>query len=240
MPVVLVHGVPDTYRVWRALIERLQRNDVVSLSLPGFGSTIPKGFDCTKEAYSGWLLEELRRIPGPIDLVGHDWGGLLTVRAVSLEPLLVRTWAAGAAPLDPEYEWHKAAKIWQTPGVGEQMMEKLTSEALASGLVAAGVPPADAAVTAQHADATMKRSILALYRSAVTVGLEWVDDLRRVQAPGLLLWGQKDPYAAPVFGSRLAGRTRARFVEFPGCSHWWQLERAPDVARELVAFWEAA
>jgi pimeloyl-ACP methyl ester carboxylesterase len=240
MPVVLVHGVPDTHRVWQALIERLQRNDVIALSLPGFGSATPPGFDCTKEAYSGWLLEELRRIPGPIDLVGHDWGGLLTVRAVSLEPLLVRTWAAGAAPLDPEYEWHKAAKIWQTPGVGEQMMEKLTSEALASGLVAAGVPPADAAVTAQHADATMKRSILALYRSAVTVGLEWVDDLRRVQAPGLLLWGQKDPYAAPVFGSRLAGRTRARFVEFSGCSHWWQLERAADVARELEAFWEAA
>ena len=240
MPVVLVHGVPDTHRVWRALIERLQRNDVIALSLPGFGSATPPGFDCTKEAYSGWLLEELRRIPGPIDLVGHDWGGLLTVRAVSLEPLLVRTWAAGAAPLDPEYEWHKAAKIWQTPGVGEQMMEKLTSEALASGLVAAGVPPADAAVTAQHADATMKRSILALYRSAVTVGLEWVDDLRRVQAPGLLLWGQKDPYAAPGFGSRLAGRTRARFVEFSGCSHWWQLERAADVARELEAFWEAA
>ena len=240
MPAVFVHGVPDTHRVWQDLIERLQRNDVIALSLPGFGSATPPGFDCTKEAYSGWLLEELRRIPGPIDLVGHDWGGLLTVRAVSLEPLLVRTWAAGAAPLDPEYEWHKAAKIWQTPGVGEQMMEKLTSEALASGLVAAGVPPADAAVTAQHADATMKRSILALYRSAVTVGLEWVDDLRRVQAPGLLLWGQKDPYAAPVFGSRLAGRTRARFVEFSGCSHWWQLERAADVARELEAFWEAA
>ena len=240
MPVVLVHGVPDTHRVWRALIERLRRNDVITLSLPGFDSAIPRGFDCTKEAYCGWLLEELRRISGPIDLVGHDWGGLLTVRAVSLEPLLVRTWAAGAAPLDPEYEWHKAAKLWQTPGVGEQVMEKLTPEALASGLVAAGVPPADAAVTAQHTDATMKRSILALYRSAVTVGLEWVDDLRRVQAPGLLLWGEKDPYAAPVYGSRLAGRTRARFVEFPGCSHWWQLERAADVARELEAFWGAA
>src|SRR5262245_64903014 len=102
MPVVLVHGVPDTHRVWRALIERLHRNDVITLSLPGFGSAIPPGFDCTKEAYSSWLLEELRRIPEPIDLVGHDWGGLLVVRAVSLEPLLVRTWAAGAAPLDPE------------------------------------------------------------------------------------------------------------------------------------------
>jgi pimeloyl-ACP methyl ester carboxylesterase len=240
MPAVLVHGVPDTHRVWRALIERLRRTDVVTLSLPGFGCAIPPGFDCTKEAYSRWLLEELRRIPGPIHLVGHDWGGLLTVRAVSVEPLVVRSWAAGAAPLDPEYEWHKAAKLWQTPGVGEQVMEKLTPKALGSARMAAGVPPADATVASQHVDSTMKRSILALYRSAVTVGREWIDDLRRIQAPGLMLWGQNDPYAAPLYGGRLAGRTCARFVEFPGCSHWWQLERAAGVARELATFWERA
>ena len=61
MPVVFVHGVPDTHRVWRALIERLRRDDVVTLSLPGFGCGIPAGFDCTKEAYSEcshwWQLE---------------------------------------------------------------------------------------------------------------------------------------------------------------------------------------
>ena len=27
------------------------------------------------------------------------------------------------------------------------------------------------------------------------------------------------------FGARLAEKTRARFVPFSGCSHWWQLER---------------
>jgi pimeloyl-ACP methyl ester carboxylesterase len=37
MPAVLVHGVPDTHRVWRALIGRLRRDDAVTLSLPGFG-----------------------------------------------------------------------------------------------------------------------------------------------------------------------------------------------------------
>src|SRR5262249_10183802 len=138
------------------------------LSLPGFGCETPPGFDCTKEAYARWLSAELSRIEGPIDLVGHDWGGLLVVRAVSLEPTRVRTWAAGAAPLDPEYEWHKAAKLWQTPVVGEQVMEKLTPETLAAALAAAGLPQAAAATAAEHLDATMKRSILAPYRSAVS------------------------------------------------------------------------
>jgi pimeloyl-ACP methyl ester carboxylesterase len=237
MPAVFVHGVPDTHRVWGALVRRLRRDDVVTLSLPGFGCAIPAGFDCSKEAYCEWLLAELRRIDGPIDLVGHDWGGLLVVRAVSLEPTLVRTWAAGAAPLDAEYEWHTAAKLWQTPGVGEQVMEKLTPEALVSALVAAGVPQSDAMTAAEHVDPTMKRSILALYRSAIRVGSEWEGDLGRVSARGLVLWGENDPYVAPVFGSRLASRTGARFAALPGCSHWWQLERADDVAKELEAHW---
>src|SRR6202162_4432404 len=37
MPAVFVHGVPDTQQVWDAVIARLDRKDVVTLSLPGFG-----------------------------------------------------------------------------------------------------------------------------------------------------------------------------------------------------------
>jgi len=237
MPAVFVHGVPDTHRVWTALLARLARKDVVALSLPGFGCPVPEAFDATKEAYVDWLLGELTRLSGPIDIVGHDWGGLLVTRAVSVRPQAVRSWAVGGAPLDPDYEWHQAARAWQTPGMGERVMESLTPGSLQQALVAAGVPAADAMETARHVDPTMKRCILALYRSAVRVGMEWSDDLQRVTAPGLVLWGERDPYAAARFGARLAERAGARFVSFPGCSHWWQLERPADVADELRRFW---
>ena len=237
MPVVLVHGVPDTRRVWRALIGRLGRDDVVTLSLPGFGCEVPSGFDCSKEAYCDWLLREVDNVGGPVDLVAHDWGAILALRVASLEPKLIRTWAAGGAPLDPEYEWHKVAKLWQTPEVGEQVMEKITPETLAPGLVAAGVPAEDAAEAARHVDLTMKGSILALYRSGVRVGAEWEHGLSRVGGRGLVLWGADDPYAAPVFGSRLASRTGARFVVYADCGHWWQLQRPGEVAKELEALW---
>src|SRR5262249_61598712 len=111
------------------------------------------------------------------------------------------------------------------PEVGEQVMEKLTPETLAPGLVAAGVPAADAAEAARHFDATMKRSILALYRSGVRVGAEWEHGLARVGGRALVLWGADDPYAAPVFGSRLASRTGARFVTYAACGPWWQAGR---------------
>jgi pimeloyl-ACP methyl ester carboxylesterase len=238
MPAVFVHGVPDTQRVWDGVISRLIRKDVVTLSLPGFGCPVPAGFSATKEAYVDWLLGRLAAIQGPIDLVGHDWGGLLVVRAVSVRPDAVRSWAAGGAPLDREYVWHQAAKAWQTPGMGEKVMAGMTADGLAAALVAAGVPAADAAQTASHVDPTMKDCILKLYRSAIRVGDEWEDDLGRVSPPGLVLWGEKDPYAAVEFGARLAQKTRARFVSFADCSHWWQLERPGEVAAELERHWE--
>src|SRR6266508_6548840 len=191
MSVVFVHGVPDTPRVWDAVVSRLDRKDVVRQSLPGFGCSLPKNFGATKEAYLEWLLGEVRVLKGPIDLVGHDWGGLLVVRAGSVRPEAVRNWAAGGAPLDREYVWHQAARARQTPGMGERVLEGLTPEALQAALVAAGVPAADAATATGNLDDTMKQCILKLYRSAVTAGAEWEDDLRRVSAPGLVLWARR-------------------------------------------------
>ena len=117
------------------------------------------------------------------------------------------------------------------------MLEGLTPEALQAALVAAGVPEADAAQAATRVDVTMKRCILGLYRSAVHAGLEWEGDLRRISAPGLVLWGEDDPYASARFGARLAERTGATFVSFAGCSHWWQLQRPDEVALELQSLW---
>ena len=237
MPAVFVHGVPDTPEVWDGVVSRLGRRDVVRLALPGFACPLPLGFGATMEEYVDWILGQLATLTGPIDLVGHDWGGLLVTRVVSVRPTVARSWAAGAAPLDREYVWHEAARAWQTPGMGEKVMGGLTAEMLRAALVAAGVPAADAARAGGRLDATMKQCILNLYRSAVNVGAEWEDDLRRVSAPGLVLWGEKDPYASVDFGARLAEKTRARFVQFSECSHWWQLERPAEVAAELERHW---
>jgi pimeloyl-ACP methyl ester carboxylesterase len=235
---ILVHGVPDTDQVWHAVLPRLGRPDVLTLRLPGFGVPLPAGFDPTKDAYATWLVEQIAAHEGPVDLVGHDWGALLVLRAACLQPDRVRTWAAGAAPLDAEYGWHRAAQLWQTPEVGEKVMEGLTPVVLEEALTAAGVPVGDARAAAAHLDDTMKRCILRLYRSAIKVGEEWGPDLARLRAPGLVLWGERDPYAPPTWGERLARRTNARFVAFAGCSHWWPLERPAEVAALLTRHWD--
>ncbi len=239
MPAVFVHGVPDTHRVWRQLISRLDRSDVLTLSLPGFDSPLPAGFKATKEEYANWLLEQLSALPKPLDLVGHDWGAILVLRAVSVQPDMARSWAVGGAPIDAKYVWHQAAQMWQTPEVGEQVMQAMTAEALHTALASGGVPNEEAAETAKYIDGTMKDCILKLYRSAVNVGLEWEQDLAQISAPGLVLWGDDDPYVPPNFGLHLAERTRATFISFIGCGHWWQLQRPDEVAAELQRLWQS-
>lgn len=238
MPAFLVHGVPDTHRLWDAVRRHLTRTDVVAPDLPGFGVDTPPGFAATKEAYVAWLVAEIERVGAPVDLVGHDWGSILAQRIVALRPDLVRTWACGNGPIDRAYVWHDMAQQWQTPGVGEAIMEVMTGDAMVEGLVGAGVPLDKAREVAAHIDARMKACILTLYRSAVNVGAEWEDAMTRVTRPALILWGRNDPFVTPDFAERLAARVRGE-LRFLDCGHFWPHERPEETARELERFWRS-
>jgi len=239
MPVVLVHGVPDTHRLWDGVRAHLGRHDVLAPDMPGFGVPTPPGFVPTKEAYVEWLIGELERAGGPVDLVGHDWGSLLVQRAVSLRPDLIRTWACGNGPIDREYVWHDLAQQWQTPGVGEAIMEAMQGDAMVDGLVAAGIPADRARDVVSHIDDRMKTCILGLYRSAVRVGEEWEDGVARITRPALILWSRDDPYVAPRFAERLAARVRGELHMLDGCGHFWPHELPAEAAAALERFWRA-
>src|SRR3954452_10428648 len=236
MPAVLVHGVPDTASLWDGVRAHLSRADVVTPQLPGFDAPVPQGFDATKEAYADWLTKEIESIGVPVDLVGHDWGSLLVQRVVSTRPELIRTWAAGAGAVDRQYVWHDLAQMWQTPEVGEQVMEGMVGDALIDALEPQ-IGRERATEVAKHIDDTMKDCILRLYRSAVNVGAEWGDAVDGITRPGIVFWGADDPYVTREFGERLAQRTGARLVMFPDSGHWWPSTKSADVARELETLW---
>jgi pimeloyl-ACP methyl ester carboxylesterase len=240
MPALLVHGVPDTHRLWDRVRARLDRTDVVAVDLPGFGTPLPPGFEPTKEGYADWLVDQLvaHAIDGPVDLVGHDWGGNLAQRAASLRPDLVRSLACGGCPVDRDYTWHEMAQAWQAPGVGEEVMAATTPEALAAFLADA-IDPEAAATAAAHLDDTMKQCILTLYRSAVTVGAEWQPGVDAVGGsfPALVMWGGDDPYVTPEFGARLARRLGAELVTLDGSGHWFPLTKPAETADALARLW---
>lgn len=242
MSVLFVHGVPDTHRLWTPVLNFLGDGEFKCLSMPGFGAPVPEGFACTMDAYAGWLEAQLSDAfsdaNGPVHLVGHDWGGLLVQRVAGLHPDKVASWTAGGVAIDEDYVWHDVAQIWQTPGAGEALMAAMDDAAFIASLTDARVPEAYAREMAAHGDDQMKSSILALYRSAISIGADWGDALDGLaDNPGLVLWGEFDPYASVAVGRKLARRTGADFHMFSGSGHWWPYERAQQVAALLSEHW---
>lgn len=245
MTVVLVHGNPETDALWGPLVEALGRDDVVRLSPPGFGVPLPEGFSGTYLAYRDWLEGEVEAIDGPVDLVGHDWGGGHVVNLVTDRPELVRSWVSDILGcFDPDYVWHDLAQVWQTPGEGEELVETFlggTPEERAALYATVGMPIDVGTAIAAGQGSDMARAILLLYRSARQPAMAQAGrDLENAAArPGLSVLATEDPYVGSVQSRRRAAdRAGARTEVLEGLGHWWMVEDPVRSAAVLTQFWD--
>src|SRR6202022_2202631 len=146
---------------------------------------------------------ELMAIDGTIDLVGHGLGTGLCPRLVTARETPVRSWAVdGANVFHPEYIWHRTARIWQTPGAGEEALARIRADETdgarrgAARLEQLGFPAATArTMTAAH-NRTTSQCVLSLYRSAKpNVRADWrIENSGGAIPPGLVLHAAADPF----------------------------------------------
>lgn len=243
MTTVLVHGVPEDLHIWDELRADLRDRDTVALGLPGFGDQpLPAGFTPTKDNYAIWFTNEIARLAastGPIDLVGHDWGGILALRLVMTRPELVRSFVTDAVGfIHPEFVWHALAKIWQTPGAGEKYMTDLAAGSLeqrTTQLRSFGVSASYARHMAE-ANPVRDRCILDLYRSSTTINVDWSAG-GPPTPPGLLVLGDKDPFAAPDKSIALATELGMQTRLLPNTGHFWPTQAPGLAAAVLREFW---
>jgi pimeloyl-ACP methyl ester carboxylesterase len=250
MAVVLLHGNPETPVIWDALRAELGRDDVFTPQLPGFGCEVRPGFGATKEEYAMWLVAELEPIVdehGPVDFVGHDWGGAMGMRAITIRPHLFRTWACDVLGLfHPDYVWHDFAQIWQTPGAGEQYFEQSLAASVDERVAlfeAIGIPRATGEQLAAAGDETMGKCVLALYRSATQPAMkEWGEHLGPAATiPGLAIIAPNDPFVqSDTLGAEVADRIGATKHVLDGQGHWWMLGDPAAGATMLSDFWAEA
>lgn len=244
MPVVLVHGNPETEAIWGPLVETLGREGVVRLSPPGFGAPLPEGFPATFLAYRDWLEDELEQLSGPIDLVGHDWGGGHVVNVVMHRPELVRSWASDVVGIfDADYVWHDMAQIWQTPDAGEELIDTMMAGTVgdrAAQLTALGITPEVATSLAEAQGPEMGRAILLLYRSARQPAMAQAGQAlgKAATRPGLSILATEDGYVGSAeIRRRAALRAGARTEVLDGLGHWWMMQDPARGAEVLTRFW---
>ncbi|MBJ7347765.1 MAG: alpha/beta hydrolase [Thermoleophilaceae bacterium] len=242
-PTLYIHGVPTHGADWSAFLER---TGGIALDLPGFGRSSkpsPYDFSYSIPGYNE-LLQQFIQARGidRFSLVVHDWGGLALATAAELHERIDRVVIINAVPLLPGYRWHRIARLWRTPIIGEFMMGmtfKWTAKLLTreSNATPGEMPAEFIDMVWDHFDYETQRAILHLYRSAPPDVLESAGvDLASIAAPTLVLWGDKDPYIPAKFGEGYAARIpNATYELWQNAGHWAWLDR-PDMIDRVSDF----
>lgn len=262
-PVVLLHGWPQHWFMWRRMIGPLaERYRVYAPDLRGFGWTdAPRGEYLKRTLASDVvaLLDELGL--ERVRLAGHDWGGFAGFLICLDAPERVSHFAAVAIA----HPWVKPE-----PGIGAalQIVGRLSYQALLASPVLGGqlvqrVPaftrtlmrgaagdPDEAwsgneleQFVSQWSEPDRARVTVAIYRSFLTKELRelasggFAD--QTMQTPSILVAGSADPVIRP---SGLAGFERnapnLRLEVVKGAGHWIP-EEAPEVlVQHLLELYE--
>ncbi len=243
MTAVFIHGIPETAAVWNGIRRHLSHKRTLAMSLPGFGTPLPDGFDVSYIGYTSWLCEQL--LPevgerGRVDLVGGNWASSLVCRLACQRPDLVRSFATDDfAFADPAYNPDELTTIFRTPGVGEDFWKvalALPDHDLAQFFVDHGVSYEDALELSRSLDETMTHCVLAWARSD-DERVATAEAFHRVQRPGLLISVRDDPITSIDLGRKVAEQIGAQVFDLVGVGHWWMLQQPDVVADALDRFW---
>lgn len=226
VPTLYVHGVPENADAW---LDFLPRTGGVALDLIGFGrSEKPRFFEYSMGAYNAYLQAFIGQLGWDrFNLVVHDWGGMALVTAQELYERVNRMAIVNAVTLLPDYRWHRIARGWRTPILGEMMMgltTKWVMKQLGKESRPSGEPWPKEMLDAnwRYFDQGTQRAILKLYRSAPEAILEQAGErLKLVEAETLVVWGKQDPYLDPKFAQAYAeALPNAEVKLIEGAGHW--------------------
>lgn len=226
-PVVLLHGFPESSRMWVPLMEALAASGrrCIAPDLYGLGASdasAPTAFEDVLEAFTAFM-DELG--VGRVALVVHDWGGFVGLAWACDHPERITALVVSDAGFFSDGKWHGAAEAIRGPD-GEALVAAIDREGFAALLGSFGDAFDDADVEAYWApfedDGRGQRATLGFYRSMDFEKLEpWQGKLGEIGAPALILWGADDPFA-PLAGARRLQREipGSKLVAFEGVGHF--------------------
>lgn len=239
-PPLYVHGVPTSSDVW---LPFLARSGGLAPDLPGFGRSGKGGhLDYSIAGIATFLERFLDEVAGVdrVQLVVHDWGAAALAFAQAHPERIARLVLIDAVPLLPGYRWHRVARLWRRPLLGELAMGLTTRWALRRALApafAGPVPDAFVADVLRHFDQGTQRAILRLYRSAPEEALAAAGrELSHIDAPALVVCGALDPYIPPRFADAYAARLPGARVEHVAEAGHWPWIDQPGVIDHVVTF----
>ncbi|USZ68848.1 alpha/beta hydrolase [Halorussus salilacus] len=265
--VVLLHGFPEFWYSWREQLPALADAGyrVVAPDMRGYNrSEKPPGVGSYRTAeLVGDVVGLIDRFgdSSSARIVGHDWGGLVAWETAIRYPEVVDQLAVLNAPHPAAYrrELRRNSDQWRRSWYAVSFQLPLVPEALLGARDCAGVGRLlretanpgtfDEDDLRRYREAASRPGALTAalnyYRAALRGNLrreirEWLGFGGRsavVDAPTLLIWGERDPALVVELTEGLDGWVPDLRVErLPEATHWVQNDRPDDVTERLLAF----
>ena len=241
-PVLLLHGFPESSRMWARLMDALTAagRRCVAPDLYCLGESDDPGpatFERNLEA-----LAELHADLGlgRVALVVHDWGGFVGLAWACENPESVSALVISDAGFFADGKWHGIAEAMRSPQ-GEELVGALDRDGFAALLRADGADFSEEEVDAYwrpFAEGRGREATLEFYRSMDFEKLEpYQGKLGELGVPTLLLWGAEDQFA-PLSGARRFEREipGARLAAIEGAGHFVYDQEPERTVDEVVRF----
>ena len=242
--VVFVHGNPDAGSDWMPLMTRVAEVAmVVAPDLPGFGNADPRpDGDYTIFGYGRVLDGVISRLGiDRVHLVAHDFGGPFAAAWAADHSQKVASVTFINTGVLLGYRWHRMARVWRTPVLGELSMRFIT-ERMAVTMLARENPGLSLGwvqtIVGHLLPRKTRRAVLRLYRSTRPGDMDQLAArLRQHDHDAQVLFGDGDAYIPVELARRqveVFPRVEVRIL--PGLGHWCWLENTEVVAGHLLAF----
>ena len=242
--VVFVHGNPDSGSDWMPLMTRVAGfARVIAPDLPGFGAADERpDRDYTVYSYARFLDGVIRELGvDRVHLVAHDFGGPFAAAWAADHPGDVASVTFVNTGVLLGYRWHRMARVWRTPVLGEVSMRTL-DRTVATRLLARENPALPArwvdTIAGHLMPAKTRRAVLRLYRSTRPADSDQLAvRLRQHDLDALVVFGDADAYIPVQQAYRqveVFPRVEIRILA--GVGHWAWLEATDAVAAEVVPF----
>lgn len=227
--VLLLHGWGDSLVGLSGLAKDLAAHfQVISLDLPGFGTTQPPAAVWNLDNYAAYVQHFLTKInASPYAIVGHSNGGALAIRGLAIGALstkkLVLIAASGIRSgqsakrlaLKVVAKTGNAATIWLPKQARQKLRKKLYGAAGSDLLVV------------EHLQETFKQ----------TVRQDVQADAAQLKLPTLLIFGNQDR-AVPIADGHTYKKliTNSQLEIISGASHFVHLDEPTQVASLIKEF----
>jgi pimeloyl-ACP methyl ester carboxylesterase len=259
---LLLHGFPDFWYVWRFQIPELAKHfRVVAPDLRGYNETDkPKGVDKYRlNLLAGDILGLIHALGEKrAIIVGHDWGGAVAWSFAAFNPEATEKLVILNAPHPNAYtmrarsSMRQLQKSWyvfffQTPDVPEEVLSR-NDYFFLKNMLQLSLVKTDAITDEDlkvYVEAWSKPEALTAalnyYRANMNPAIMFSERtivFPKIKSPTLVIWGEKDVALSKDLIANMDEFVDAPYsVKYlPNCGHWAQLEEPELVNKHILEF----